>query len=407
MVGHMSGEYEIHEAMDVSPERATGVFSAKFSPGGNEILCGTSHSLLLYDVERKLQVESIVDAHADDINSVGYADRTYRPHLFLTASDDTLVKVWDRRSMGRTGRPAGVLPGHAEGLTHIVGKGDGRYVLTNGKDQCAKLWDLRKMYSASEFRALPRVEPRFSWDYRWAHYPVRTAWGECGCGEVVVVVRLWPWIVAVGCQANGKGHDGCVCVCVCVFFCVCVVCIVCACVCVLRVCVDVVPHQAWGRPYKHPHDCSVMTYRGHVVLNTLIRCYFSPQPNTGQRYIYSGSHVRHLKRLCVCACGPCVVVVADAVDPADGWMGVFHRTAQDGIIYVYDALTGELVHQLVKFHTRAGAPIRDVSWHPSLPIITAAAFDGQVTLWQHVGFQCSKSLGEEDDGLDSGSDVAG
>jgi len=31
------------------------------------------------------------------------------------------------------------------------------------------------------------------------------------------------------------------------------------------------------------------SYRGHAVLQTLIRAYFSPAATTGQRYIYSGS----------------------------------------------------------------------------------------------------------------------
>ncbi|KAK2155981.1 hypothetical protein LSH36_224g01015 [Paralvinella palmiformis] len=35
-------------------------------------------------------------------------------------------------------------------------------------------------------------------------------------------------------------------------------------------------------------DSSLMTYRGHSILNTLIRCRFSPAHSTGQRYIYSG-----------------------------------------------------------------------------------------------------------------------
>jgi len=40
-----------------------------------------------------------------------------------------------------------------------------------------------------------------------------------------------------------------------------------------------------------------MTYRGHAVLRTLIRCNFSPAETTGGKYIYSGSadgriHVR-------------------------------------------------------------------------------------------------------------------
>ena len=32
-----------------------------------------------------------------------------------------------------------------------------------------------------------------------------------------------------------------------------------------------------------------MTYRGHSVLRTLIRCHFSPAETTGSQYIYSGS----------------------------------------------------------------------------------------------------------------------
>ena len=32
-----------------------------------------------------------------------------------------------------------------------------------------------------------------------------------------------------------------------------------------------------------------MTYRGHSVLRTLIRCHFSPAETTGGQYIYSGS----------------------------------------------------------------------------------------------------------------------
>lgn len=81
---------------------------------------------------------SKVEAHTDDINAVAFADRHYRSHLIVTGSDDSLIKVWDRRILGkgRAGlRPAGVLPGHSEGITHISPRGDGRYMLSNGKDQ--------------------------------------------------------------------------------------------------------------------------------------------------------------------------------------------------------------------------------------------------------------------------------
>lgn len=52
----------------------------------------------------------------------------------------------------------------------------------------------------------------------------------------------------------------------------------------------------------HPKDCSVMTYRGHAVLRTLIRCNFSPTETTGGQYIYSGSADGriHVSKDCSC-----------------------------------------------------------------------------------------------------------
>lgn len=39
--------------------------------------------------------------------------------------------------------------GHIEGITFIDSRGDGRYLISNGKDQSIKLWDIRKMSSNS------------------------------------------------------------------------------------------------------------------------------------------------------------------------------------------------------------------------------------------------------------------
>lgn len=57
------------------------------------------------------------------------------------------MQVWDRRCFVANGRPAGVLMGHLEGITFIDTRGDGRYLISNGKDQALKLWDVRKMSS--------------------------------------------------------------------------------------------------------------------------------------------------------------------------------------------------------------------------------------------------------------------
>lgn len=146
-------------------------------------------------------------------------------------------QVWDRRCFVSKGRPAGVLVGHMEGITFIDSRGDGRYFITNGKDQTTKLWDIRRMtstvnwcslspFSLSGSRpwstrfplkhgmqtanygiALPPCSSRprtFDWDYRWMEYPER------------------------------------------------------------------------AKLVRHPSDQSLATYRGHSVLRTLIRCYFSP-----------------------------------------------------------------------------------------------------------------------------------
>jgi len=75
------------------------------------------------------------------------------------------MKVWDRRSIAG-GRPAGVFLGHTEGLTYIDSKNDGRYILTNGKDQKAKLWDLRKVMSTSKAIRLDPTSFNGGWDYR-------------------------------------------------------------------------------------------------------------------------------------------------------------------------------------------------------------------------------------------------
>ena len=57
------------------------------------------------------------------------------------------LQVWDRRYVNAKGKPAGVLMGHLEGITFIDSRGDGRYLISNGKDQAIKLWDIRKMSS--------------------------------------------------------------------------------------------------------------------------------------------------------------------------------------------------------------------------------------------------------------------
>jgi DDB1- and CUL4-associated factor 11 len=79
---------------------------------------------------------------------------------------------------GRLSEACGVLPGHCEGITHVTSKGDGVYLLTNGKDQTAKLWDIRKMVPPS-IREATAHGMSGTFDYRFMPYPVRDALQSC------------------------------------------------------------------------------------------------------------------------------------------------------------------------------------------------------------------------------------
>ncbi|OMP06584.1 hypothetical protein COLO4_08058 [Corchorus olitorius] len=261
---------EIHEGLDFSSTEdggySFGIFSLKFSTDGREIVAGSSDdSISVYDLEANRLSFRIV-AHTADVNTVTFADES--GNLIYSGSDDNLCKVWDRRCFIAKDKPAGVLMGHLEGITFIDSRGDGRYFISNGKDQTIKLWDIRKMSSSTSCNLGFR---NYEWDYRWMDYPPQ------------------------------------------------------------------------ARDLKHPCDQSVVTYKGHSVLRTLIRCYFSPEYSTGQKYIYTGSH--------------------------------------DSRVYIYDVVTGAQVAVLTH-HT---SPVRDCSWHPYYPMLVSSSWDGDVVKWGFPG----------------------
>ena len=250
----------------------------RFSGDGREIVVGTNaNQLCAYDIESRRTVLA-VPGHTDDVNAVCFGDKS-SPHLLYSGSDDTTVKVWDRRSMYNN-RPAGVFLGHTEGLTYIDSKGDGRYVLSNSKDQTMRLWDLRKMIEPHVADQVDRSTYSTGFDYRY-----------------------------------------------------------------------MVPDTSTY--HRHPHDCSLVTFRGHKVLKTLIRCHFSPPGSTDSRYVYSGS--------------------------SDGSVYIWNLDATlAGTVNVNQAARqrthrGERAGGGVFWQDNVGRPgqtcVRDASWHPNAPMI--------------------------------------
>lgn len=252
-----------------------GIWSVRFSGDGRELIAGTSsHSIVVYDIESR-RVLHHVEGHQDDVNAVCFADKS-SPHIIYSGSDDATIKVWDRRSMGDS-REAGAFVGHIEGLTYIDSKGDGRYILSNGKDQSMKLWDLRMVMSTNRFREIPSSRHAHrSFDYRQEPYD----------------------------------------------------------------------EEDWD---VHPNDNSLVTFRGHKVLRTLIRCHFSPPSATNSRYVYSGS--------------------------ADGKVYVYNMDATlAGTIDVKKATMGTRVrdgsaHAMWHRPSGWGTVVRDASWHPTAPLV--------------------------------------
>ncbi|KAF2839108.1 WD40 repeat-like protein [Patellaria atrata CBS 101060] len=263
-----------------------GIWSIRFSGDGREIVAGTGdQSVYVYDIETRQSILRI-PGHNDDVNAVCFGDEN-SPHILYSGSDDTTLKVWDRRSMA-DGREAGVFLGHTEGLTYVDSKGDGRYVLSNGKDQTAKLWDLRKMISTDK-------------------------------ADKIDVNRY-----TTGFEYRGSAYD-----------------------------------EDDYRP--HPHDCSLVTFRGHKVLKTLIRCHFSPPGSTDSRYIYSGSYD-----------GSVYVWNLDAT--LAGKVDVLKATRNsrprepDMMTETYDFIG--------RNSNDWQTCVRDASWHPDVPIIAATSWNG-------------------------------
>ncbi|KAI4528778.1 WD40 repeat-like protein [Schizophyllum commune Loenen D] len=257
-----------------------GIYSCKFSADGNEVIAGGDGDIFVYDLLADRRTVKI-RAHEDDVNSCCWAD-TASGNVLISGSDDSFIKVWDRRSLGLSSKPSGVLVGHTEGITNVSAKGDGRYIISNGKDQALRLWDLRKMHTSDEFDTFKHKNYSTGWDYRYAQYP---------------------------------------------------------------------------RPKysKHPRDCSVMTFHGHSVVRTLIRCYFSPAETTGQQYIYSGS--------------------------ADGRIHIWSLDGQ--IVQILDrGLTLPMSYDPSEREPpprthRLPCIVRDVSWHSQEPILMSAAWESR------------------------------
>ncbi|KRX07491.1 WD40-repeat-containing domain [Pseudocohnilembus persalinus] len=271
-------------------ETSTRCFSVKFNADGSNFIAstgGSSHhkaQLKVYDIRHQYLIKSI-PAHDDDINSITYLQKA-NPNVIVSASDDSVIKIWDTRALGVTNRPQGYLLGHACGITKISSREDGFYLASNSKDQSLKIWDIRKSSNTME---KPTQKSQFRYDYR----------GYCLSQKSVEKIKQLP---------------------------------------------------------QNQHfDNSVMSFYGHKVFKTLIRCHFSPNQVNGGRYVYTAS-----------GCGK---------------------------IFIFDILEQKQVAVLDS--DTGGEIVRDVVWHPSQYKIFAAGWDENLVQWKFNPEYQNKARPEE------------
>jgi WD repeat-containing protein 23 len=100
--------------LEFSRESQFAIWSLQFSQNDKEILAGTSDcSIYVYDIEQGCVLYKI-RGHDDDVNSVCFIDEG--ANVVCSGSDDSLIKVWDRRSRGCSG----FLVGHTEGSHNLI-----------------------------------------------------------------------------------------------------------------------------------------------------------------------------------------------------------------------------------------------------------------------------------------------
>ncbi|KAF8756267.1 WD40 repeat-like protein [Rhizoctonia solani] len=176
-----------------------GIWTCRFSADGKEVVACGSQQIFC------------VPAHKQDVNSCCWAD-TASGNVLISGSDDTMIKVWDRRSLS-SNRPSGVLQGIPKVSQACQPKA---MAVTLYQTEKTTHSDLGPTNDARNEDVTYGRYGQIGYDYRYGNYRK-------------------------------------------------------------------------PRRHAHPQDCSVMTYRGHSVFRTLIRCHFSPEETTGQAYIYSGS----------------------------------------------------------------------------------------------------------------------
>ena len=293
-------------------QRNFGVWSVAWAPGASgELVAGTSdRSALVYDMGSGRPVARM-GGHGDDVNAVAHLD-PLSPHLVVTGSDDALVRLWDRRVGGGGGgggagvasarRAAGEQAGAGAGARAPTAQTPHRHHQMSQTSTPVGVW-------LGHTEGITHLSPRGDGRVLLSNSKDQTAraWDARSGLRSPAEARALPPV------RGGRGS--------------------------FDYRWEAYPYR--GNDVAHPHDASVQVYRGHSVLQSLVRARWSPEESTGGRYVYAGS--------------------------------------ADGAAVIWDAATAEVVARLSGAH---GAVVRDAAWHPREPAIVTSSWDGRLIEWR-------------------------
>merc|ERR1712146_301213 len=196
----------------------------------------------------------------------------------MGGSDDNVIRLWDVRMGGNNGC-VGSLTSHECGITSLDSHSNGFHLVSNSKDQTCRLWDMR-IFNRDKFKTKSTNRLAY-FDYRYPSDIPNTI------HEHIRVIR----------QSNDE------------------------------------------REKKKFQGSSLLVMTGHTVQKTLIRCSFSPESTTGERYVVSGDYY--------------------------------------GKIYVYDTLNEG---KCVLANGQHDDVVREVAWHPNNEIMCSSSLDSTVKI---------------------------
>ena len=116
-----------------------------FAPTDEKLItCSDDKTLRVVDFETG-SYERVLEGHGSDVTSVDW-----HPYLSLIASGgkDRIVKIWDAKS----GLETCSLYSHTNSIAKIRFSEDGKYMLSCGRDQMLRLFDVRTMRVIMQYK---------------------------------------------------------------------------------------------------------------------------------------------------------------------------------------------------------------------------------------------------------------